>query len=179
VARLAPQPAEKGALEQLGVEPVGLGPAVLAGDGDARGVDDMGLDAPGAQPARQPEAVAAGLVGHRDACDRLACLGRLVLPAPQKPQQRLLVRLDLLQRMAIEAGHDGGHEPARLAHLDDGDDGAGLLEGYEGPAQVIRLRHGDAPSAGSGSDGAPPSPRLHSFSTSVWTPTPAGSSPPR
>ena len=44
VVRLAPQPAEEGALEQLGVKPVRLGPPMLAGDGDARGMDDIGLD---------------------------------------------------------------------------------------------------------------------------------------
>jgi hypothetical protein len=139
VARLAPQPAEEGALEQLGVEPVGLGPAVLAGDGDARGVDHVGLDASGPQPARQPEAVAAGLVGDRDARDRLARLGRLVPPASEQPQQSLLVRLELLQRLPPEARDDPGDQPAGLAHLDDRHQRAVLLQRNEGPAQVIRL----------------------------------------
>ena len=74
VVRLAAQPAEEGALEQLGVEPVGLGPAVLAGDRDAGGVDDVRLDAARPQPAGQPEAVAAGLEGDRDARDRAPAL---------------------------------------------------------------------------------------------------------
>src|SRR3954466_5709912 len=45
VVVLAAQPAEEGALERVALEPVGLGPTVLAGDGHARGVDDVGLDA--------------------------------------------------------------------------------------------------------------------------------------
>src|SRR3712207_7739314 len=55
VARLAAEPAEEGALEQLGVQPVGLGPPVLARDGDARGVDDVRLDVVRPQPARSEE----------------------------------------------------------------------------------------------------------------------------
>ena len=51
-------------------------------------------------------------------------------------------RLELLQRVALDPGHDAGDEPTRLAHLDDRDDGAVLLEGGEGSAQVVRLRHG-------------------------------------
>ena len=44
VISLAAQPAEKGALEQLGVETVGLGAPVLARHGYARCVDNVGLD---------------------------------------------------------------------------------------------------------------------------------------
>jgi hypothetical protein len=47
VVRLAAEPAEEGALEQLGVEPVRLGPPVLTRDRDARRVDRVGLDALG------------------------------------------------------------------------------------------------------------------------------------
>src|SRR5215212_924712 len=45
MVRLAPQPAEEHALEQGGVEPVSFGPPMLAGDRDARRVNDMRLDA--------------------------------------------------------------------------------------------------------------------------------------
>ena len=179
VVRLAAQPAEKGALEQLGVEPVGLGPPVLARDGDARRVDHVRLDAAGPQPARQPEAVAAGLEGHRDARDRAPGLGRLVPPAPQQPQQRLLVRLELLERLALEARDDPGHQPARLAHLDDRDQRAVLVQGDEGPAQVVRLWHGALHPLASSDDGAPHPAPPHSFCTWAWMPTPARSWPRR
>ena len=69
VIALAAQPAEKGAFEQFGVEPVGLGAAVFARYGDARCVNDMGLDVARPEPARQPEAVPAGLEGDSDALD--------------------------------------------------------------------------------------------------------------
>src|SRR3954453_2782183 len=45
VALFATQPAEEGTLEQLGVEPVRLGPPMLPRHGDARRVDNMGLNA--------------------------------------------------------------------------------------------------------------------------------------
>src|SRR4051812_42819857 len=105
---LAAQPAQKGTLEQLGVEPIRLGPLglaarppgkaplgrggveptrlgppVLARDGDAVWMDYIGFDVAGPQPARQPEAVAPGFKGHGDARDRAPSFGRFVLPAAQ------------------------------------------------------------------------------------------------
>src|SRR5262249_399904 len=50
VITLAAQPAEKGAFEQLGVEPVGLGASVLARYGYARCVNNVGLNAARPQP---------------------------------------------------------------------------------------------------------------------------------
>jgi hypothetical protein len=75
--------------------------------------------------------------GDRDASNRSARLGRLALPAPQKPEQRFLARLKLLQRMALDPGNDPGDKPARLAHLDDRDERAILLYRNKGSAQVI------------------------------------------
>src|SRR6266481_7708859 len=72
VITLAPQPTEKGAFEQLGVETIGLGAPVLARYGYARCVDDVGLDVARPEPTRQPEAVTAGLEGDRDAFDSLS-----------------------------------------------------------------------------------------------------------
>ena len=69
---LAPQPTEKGAFEQLGVETIGLGAPVLARYGYARCVDDVGLDVARPEPTRQPEAVTAGLEGDRDAFDSVS-----------------------------------------------------------------------------------------------------------
>src|ERR1700716_57989 len=69
VITLAPQPAEQAEFEHLGVETVGLGAPVLARYGYARCVDDMGLDVARPEPARQPEAVPAGLESDRDAFD--------------------------------------------------------------------------------------------------------------
>src|SRR3954462_5889231 len=54
-------------------------------------------------------------------------------------------------------GTTAAHEPARLAHLDDGNEGAGLIEGEKGSAHVIVLRH-EKLQAGSTSHGASPSP---------------------
>ncbi len=59
----------------------------------------------------------------------------------QQPKQRPFVRFQLLCRMALNSRNDPADEPARLAHLDDGDQRAILIQSGEASAQVIRLRH--------------------------------------
>jgi len=66
----AAPPAEEGPLQQLGVEPIGLRPAMLARDRDAVGMDHLGVDRARPQPARQPHPVATCLKGDRDPVDR-------------------------------------------------------------------------------------------------------------
>jgi hypothetical protein len=138
----AAQPAEEGALEQLGVEPIRLGPPMLPRHGDARRVDGMGFDAARPQPTCQPEAVAAGLEGDADAPDPTASPGRLVPPTPEQPKQSGLIGLDLLHGLALDPRHHPSDEPARLAQLDDRDKRGTLLQSSEASAQVVRLRHG-------------------------------------
>src|SRR4029077_9461309 len=87
VIALTAQPAEKGALEQLGVETIGLGAPVFARYRYARCVDDVGLDAARLEPTCQPEAVAAGLEGHRNALDPASCFLRFLPPSMQQFQQ--------------------------------------------------------------------------------------------
>src|SRR3954452_4394815 len=139
VIGFAAQPAEEDAFEQSRVEAICLGPAMLAGDGHAGGVNDIGFDAPGPEPARQPEAIAARLEGDGDAGDRAAVLGRLCTPAHQQTEQFHLAWFELLERMALDPWDNAGDEPARLAHLDDSDDGAILLQGRERPTQIVEL----------------------------------------
>jgi hypothetical protein len=79
---------------------------------------NIGLHPARPQPARQPEAVAPGLIGNDNALQRPARSCGLVPPTLEKPEQRILVRLELLQRLAANPGHDPCHEPACLAHLD-------------------------------------------------------------
>src|SRR5215813_3937454 len=43
-------------------------------------------------------------------------------------------------------GSTPANQPARLAHLDDGNDRAILVQGHEGPAQIVRLGHRGTPS---------------------------------
>ena len=121
VLPLAAQPAEKGAFELLGVEPVGLGAPVLPRYRHACGMNDVGLDTARSQPARQPEAVPASLEGDGNAVDLVACLLRLLSPSLEKLQQFVLIGLELLQRLALNARYDPGDEPALLAQLDHGD----------------------------------------------------------
>src|SRR4029077_9188380 len=60
----------------------------------------------------------------------------------QQLQQCALVDRELLQWLALDARHDGSNKPARLAHLDNGDQRAVRIEGGEGSAQVVQLLHG-------------------------------------
>src|SRR5215831_4001333 len=82
-------------------------------------MDDMRLDPSSNEPARQPEAVAASLIGQRDPADRPASTHRLVSPPLDQSQQCCRIRFQLLQRLAFNAGNSAAHQPLRLAHLDD------------------------------------------------------------
>ena len=73
------------------------------------------------EPARQPEAVPAGLEGDGNAVDLVPCLLRFRSPSIEQLQQFVLVGLELLQRLALHARYDPGDKPALLAQLDHGD----------------------------------------------------------
>src|ERR1700730_3776362 len=98
------------------------------------------------KPARQPKAVAAGFEGKRYPRDSAAGPDRLIPPAMQHCKQPFRARLQLLARLTLNAGEHTPNQAARLAQLDDGNDGAILVEGDEGPAQVVRLGHRATPS---------------------------------
>src|SRR6202049_3696722 len=155
------QPPQERPLQQLGVEPIGLGPSMFPRYGDTRGMDHMRLHPTRPQPARQPEAIAAGFEGQRNPRDLAAGLDRLGAPAMQQAKQPFCTRLQLLARLALNAGKHTGNQPTRLAHLDDGNHCAILVQGDEGPAQVVRLGHQGTPSVRCSDDGAissPPAP---------------------
>src|SRR3954449_7964326 len=64
----------------------------------------------------------------------------------QHCKQPFWARLELLARLTLHPRKHAGDEPARLAHLKDGNDRAILVQGDEGPAQVVRLGHRGTPS---------------------------------
>src|ERR1700751_5807843 len=64
----------------------------------------------------------------------------------QEGKQPFRARLQLLARLTLNAGKHTANQPARLAHLDDGNDRAILIQGHEGPAQIVRLGHRGTPS---------------------------------
>src|ERR1700756_1446005 len=115
---------------------------VFARPRHARRMDNVGLDLLPPQPARQPEAVASGFVSDDDALDRVPGSAGFVAPAMQDLEQHVLVDIELLKGLAFDARNKRRNEPARLAHLDYGDNCAILVEGGEGPVRVKRLRHG-------------------------------------
>src|SRR5215469_17347641 len=66
-------------------------------------MDDIRVDPSRNEPARQPEAVAASLIGQRDPADRPASTHRLVSPPLDQSQQFCRIRFQLLQRLALNA----------------------------------------------------------------------------
>src|SRR3954453_20815480 len=126
-------------------------------------MDDIGLHPAFSEPARQPEAVTPGLIGNDNALKRPTRFCGLVPPTLQKPEQRVPIRLKFLQRLAVNPGHDPGHKPACLAHLAPHNQGAILLKGSEGSAQVVRLWHGGTSSVLSSDDRASPLAAPHSI----------------
>src|SRR4051794_37385370 len=126
-------------------------------------MDDIGLHPAFSEPARQPEAVTPDLIGNDNALKRPTRFCGLVPPTLQKPEQRVPIRLKFLQRLAVNPGHDPGYEPACLGHLDHHNQGAILLKGSEGSAQVVRLWHGGTSSVLSSDDRASPLAAPHSI----------------
>src|SRR5208337_4900475 len=94
---------------------------MLAGHCYARRMDDVGFDLVHAQPTRQPEAIATGLIGDRNPRDRVAALHSLVAPAVQQSKQFLLIRSEFLQWLTLDAGNGPTHQPARFAQLQTDD----------------------------------------------------------
>src|SRR5262245_5627504 len=91
--------------------------------------------------------VAASLKGDDDTLDVAPSLAGFAAPTMQELQQHFLVGIELLKRLALDAGNERCNQPLRLAQLDHGDDCAILLESGEGPARVKTkmLRHRGAP----------------------------------
>jgi hypothetical protein len=108
----ATQPPQEPALQQLGVEPIGFGPAMLPRYRDTRGMDHVRLHPTRLKPARQPEAVAAGFEGNRNPRDRAASPDCLIPPAMQYGKQPFWARLELLTRLAFNARKYTANKPA-------------------------------------------------------------------
>jgi hypothetical protein len=104
-------------------------------------MDHVRLNATRLEPARQPKAVAAGFEGNRDPRDCAAGPDRLIPPAMQQAKQPFWARLQLLVGLPLNTWNDTAEKPARLAQFDDRNDRTILVQGDEGPAQVVRLGH--------------------------------------
>src|SRR5712672_821486 len=128
---------------------------------DTRGMDHVRLDPTRTQPTCQPNAIATSFEGKRNPRDLFTGPDCLIAPAMQQAKQPFGTRLQLLARLTLNAGKHPGNQPARLAHLDDGNDRAILVQGDEGSAQVVGLGHQGTPSVRYSDDGAissPPAP---------------------
>src|SRR5262249_44444679 len=109
--------------------------------GDPRGTDHVRFDPARIQPTRQPEAIATGFEGQCNPRDLFTGPDRFIAPAMQQAKKPFRTRFQFLLRLTLNAGKHPGNQPARLAQLDDGNDCAILVQGDEGPAQVIQLGH--------------------------------------
>src|SRR5207249_5555285 len=128
-------------------------------------MDDMRLDPASKEPARQPEAVATSFIGQCNPPDQPASTHRLDAPPLDQSQQCRRIRLQLLQRLALDAGNNAAHEPTRLAHLDDHHQGRDRIKHGQTSAEIIDLRHGVPPSVRMDDEGATTSAApSHSFS---------------
>jgi len=125
---------------------------------EIRGMDHVCLDPTHRKPARQPKAVAAGFEGKRNPRDRAAGPDCLVALAMQQGKQPFWAGLQPLAWLTLNTRNYAANQPARLAHLDDGNDRAILVQGDEGPAQVVRLGHRGTPSIKSSDEVATSSP---------------------
>src|SRR5215469_5722688 len=104
-------------------------------------MDDVSLNIVHPQPAGEPKAIASGFIGDNDALYRMPGLLSLLAPTMQLLQQRLLIRIELFERLALNARNNRGYQPFSLTHFDHGDDRVMLLEGGEGLARIKSLRH--------------------------------------
>ena len=139
---LTAQPTDEHAHQKRRVEAVGLGPAMLARDRDAAGMNYMGVDPACPQPTRQPEPVATSLERDRHAVDHGSSLYGFFPPSLQEAQQPCFVRCHFLQRLALETGDHPGDQPAREAELDHRDQCGGLIVWGKASGKIAGLRHG-------------------------------------
>src|SRR5947209_206367 len=96
---------------------------------------------PRALNQRASQTVPAGLEGDCNAFDPASRILRFLSPAIEQVQQYALVDRKLLQRLAFDARHDAGNEPARQTHFDHRDQCAVLFQDDTGLAQVAWLLH--------------------------------------
>src|SRR6202043_2574276 len=113
---------------------------------DTRGMDHVRFDPARIQPTCQPEAIAAGFEGQCNPRDLFTGPDRFIAPAMQQAKKPFRTRFQLLLRLTLNAGKPPGNQPARLAQFDDGNDCAILVQGDEGPTQVVQLGHRGTPS---------------------------------
>jgi len=80
------------------------------------------------QPARQPKAVPTSFEGQCNPRDLAPALTASSRQRCSRPKQPFCTRLQLLARLALNAGKHAGNQPTRLAHLHDGNDRAILVQ---------------------------------------------------
>ena len=77
-------------------------------------MDYVRLDPTRLEPARKPEAVAAGFEGQCNPRDLFTGPDRFIAPAMQQAKKPFGTRFQLLLRLTLNAGKHPGNQPARL-----------------------------------------------------------------
>ena len=119
VASFAARSQPENPLQQLDIQTIGLGAAMFTRHGGTGGVDDIGFDASGPQPTRQPEAVPPGFEGHSDPLDLLPRFDCFIPPAQQQLEQLFFsfpIGVQLLGRAAFQPAPFSG-KPTILTQL--------------------------------------------------------------
>src|SRR5262245_3783311 len=98
-------------------EKTGVARGARQGSPQRQTSDQSGLDPACDEPSCQPEPVAPGLVCQHHPADRLPGLHRLSAPTVDQAQDSRCVWLQLLQWLALDAGHRPAKQPALRAHM--------------------------------------------------------------
>ena len=101
----------------------------------------IGLSASFSEPARQSKDITSRSIGDDDAFNLTSSPNDFLTPSVQKLQEFVLVGLQLLERLALDARDHSRDKPTRLAHLDNDNKRAILVQGGEGSAEIVRLQH--------------------------------------
>jgi hypothetical protein len=96
---LAAQPAQERPHQQLRIEPIRLGAAMIPLHRDARGVNDVDFDFVLGEQPREPEPVAPRLESDADPPHHASGPPRLLAPAVDQFEQLFRIRRQLLQRI--------------------------------------------------------------------------------
>src|SRR5260221_284202 len=105
-------------------------------------MDDMRLDPASSEPARQPEAVAASLIGQRNPAAPTDVKLRLVPPTLRLRSLGRPTRLPPPKRLAVEGATTAAARPIAFAHLDDHYQGRDQIKRGQASAEIIDLGHG-------------------------------------
>jgi hypothetical protein len=104
-------------------------------------VDEVRLNAAGHQPPREPKTIPPGLIGNDETFDPSSRRATFDTPTPYEREKMIGIGVQLFQRLAVHARKQASDKPRRLAHLDDHDESAILIEGCRRTTRDKLMQH--------------------------------------